>query len=114
MQSMLAGKVFSLEVVEDLPGFIAFIITGKNAKDAFKNEYGGLRFQRVPPTEHKGRVHTSTITVAVLPLADKSNKLVIKEDELEWKTCRSSGPGGQKVNKTHPEILERRYYYFAP
>lgn len=71
--------------------------------ELWKNEAGGHRIQRVPPTERKGRVHTSTITVATLPEITE-RQISIKDRELIWKTCRGSGPGGQHRNKTESAV----------
>lgn len=65
----------------------------------FKNEPGGHRWQRIPPTEKRGRVQTSTVTVAVLR-EPTPQELVIPDKDLEISTCRGSGAGGQAVNKT--------------
>lgn len=94
----LTGGLFEYELLEERPGFISVLIKGYGAKSLFENEPGGHRYQRCPPTEKRGRVHTSTITVAVLnPEADR--KLKINESEIEIKTSRGSGPGGQHRNK---------------
>jgi len=64
----------------------------------FQNEPGGHRWQRIPPTEKRGRVHTSTVTVAVLP--DMDEKAVqVDTGDLRWRTTKGSGPGGQNRNK---------------
>jgi len=62
-------------------------------------EAGGHRWQRVPPTEKRGRRQTSTITVAVLTETSKEAEVEIDEAELIEKFCRSGGKGGQNVNK---------------
>jgi peptide chain release factor 1 len=59
--------------------------------------------QRIPVTENKGRVHTSAITVAVLPEADEVD-VQIRDEDLDIQTCRASGAGGQHVNKTESAI----------
>lgn len=74
-------------------------MTGKKASQIFANESGGHRIQRIPPTERNGRVHTSTITVAVLNIPAPQELKVLDKD-LEWTTRRGSGPGGQHRNKT--------------
>jgi peptide chain release factor 1 len=73
-------------------------ISGKKAKQIFEGEAGGHRWQRVPPTEKRGRVHTSTITVAVLPAPKKQEVHIDSRDIKETFTC-GSGPGGQHRNK---------------
>ena len=69
-------------------------------------ESGGHRVQRVPETEAQGRIHTSAATVAVMA-EPESLEVVIKEEDLEIDTMRSSGPGGQKVNKTSSAVRMR-------
>jgi len=97
------GGVFSFEVIDDRPGILVFRVQGKNADKAFANESGGHRFQRIPPTEKRGRRHTSTITVAVLPEPNKV-ELQLSEDDLEWHFARGSGKGGQHRNKTETAV----------
>jgi peptide chain release factor 1 len=70
---------------------------------AFRHEYGGIRWQRVPPTEKRGRRHTSTITVAVLR-EPTALELSLDPSELEWATTRGSGAGGQHRNKTESAV----------
>ncbi len=95
--------VFSVEVLDNRPGIIRFRVSGKGAQKAFKHEGGVHQWQRVPPTEKKGRVHTSTITVAVLPEIPVS-QIKIDQRDLEWKTCRGSGAGGQHRNVTDSAV----------
>ena len=78
---------------------VVFSISGKNAYSKLKYESGVHRVQRVPETESQGRVHTSTVTVAVLPEATDV-EVHIEEKDLRIDTLRSSGAGGQHVNKT--------------
>ena len=78
---------------------VIFSICGKNAYSKLKFESGVHRVQRVPETESQGRVHTSTATVAVLPEATDV-EITIDEKDLKVDTLRSSGAGGQHVNKT--------------
>ena len=73
---------------------------------AFRNEAGGHRFQRVPPNEKRGRVHTSTITVAILSIPTE-REIVLREQDLEEFTCRGSGPGGQHRNMTDSAVTIR-------
>lgn len=69
-------------------------------------EAGGHRWQRIPPTERKGRVHTSTVTVAVFPIEDHA-PLRLLERDIETFTTRDSGPGGQHRNKTDSCVVMR-------
>lgn len=85
-------------------GFVRLQIEGERAKELFKNETGGHRWQRVPPTETRGRVHTSTITVAVLDLQE-TDTIDIKESDLYVTTTKGSGPGGQHRNKTETCVI---------
>lgn len=82
---------------------IIFEVTGKDAYGFLKYESGTHRVQRVPETEKAGRVHTSAITVAVLPEAEEID-LEIKNEDLRIDTFCSSGPGGQSVNTTYSAI----------
>ncbi len=89
----------------ELGGFkeITFMITGDGAYSRFKFESGVHRVQRVPETETSGRIHTSTVTVAVLPEAEDI-EVEINQSDLEIETIKSSGAGGQHVNKTESAI----------
>ena len=78
---------------------VVFSISGKSAYSKLKFESGVHRVQRVPETESQGRVHTSTVTVAVLPEVEDV-EVNIDEKDLKVDTLRSSGAGGQHVNKT--------------
>lgn len=78
-------------------------MSGKGAAKSFENEPGGHRWQRVPPTERKGRVHTSTITVAVLT-EPKEHEVRIDERDLEVTFMRGSGAGGQHRNVTDSAV----------
>lgn len=78
-------------------------ITGKDAYKQLKFESGVHRVQRVPETESQGRVHTSTATVAVLPEAEDVD-VEIRDEDVRVDVYRSSGAGGQKVNKTETAI----------
>ena len=82
---------------------LSFVMKGQNVYSKMKFESGVHRVQRVPVTESQGRVHTSTATVAVLPEATEVN-IEIDENDLEIDTYRSSGAGGQHVNKTESAI----------
>lgn len=82
---------------------VSFMITGEGAYSRLKYESGVHRVQRVPETESQGRIHTSTVTVAVLPEADDV-EIEINPTDLRIDTYRSSGAGGQHVNTTDSAI----------
>ena len=82
---------------------IDFVVSGSGAYSRFKFESGVHRVQRVPETETQGRIHTSTVTVAVLPETDET-EFQLDLSEVQIDTFRSSGAGGQKVNKTSSAI----------
>jgi peptide chain release factor 1 len=84
----------------ELGGFkeIIFELSGKDTFDKLKNEAGVHRVQRIPKTEKSGRIHTSTVSVAVLP-KPKKGKILINPADLKIDTYKSSGKGGQNVNK---------------
>jgi peptide chain release factor 1 len=89
----------------ELGGFkeVVFMIEGQGAFSRLKYESGVHRVQRVPVTEAGGRIHTSTVTVAVLPEADDV-EVNINPNDLEIDTFRASGAGGQHVNRTDSAI----------
>lgn len=110
MYTMYAEKKgYRVEVINanetELGGYkeISFMIEGEGAYSRFKFESGVHRVQRVPETESQGRVHTSTTTVAVLPEAEDV-ELEIDPNDLKIDTFRSSGAGGQHINKTSSAI----------
>ena len=110
MYSMYAEKKrWKLEVLNlnetELGGIkeVTFMITGKGAYSRLKFESGVHRVQRVPDTESSGRIHTSTATVAVLPEVDDV-EIEINPADLKVDTFRSSGAGGQHINKTESAI----------
>lgn len=110
MYSMYAEKKgFSVEILNvnetELGGYkeISFMINGQGAYSLFKFESGTHRVQRVPQTESGGRIHTSAATVAVLPEADDV-EIDINPADLQIDTFRSSGAGGQHINKTSSAI----------
>ena len=83
-----------------LSGFkeIVFEIEGKEVFPKIKNEAGVHRVQRIPTTEKSGRIHTSTVSVAVLPKPQKG-KITINPNDLKIEVAKATGPGGQNVNK---------------
>lgn len=110
MYSMFAEKQgYKTEIINanetELGGFkeISFMINGEGAYSKLKFESGVHRVQRVPETESQGRIHTSTVTVAVLPEAEDV-ELEINPADLQIDTFRSSGAGGQHINKTESAI----------
>lgn len=110
MYAMYAdAKHFKTELVSanetGLGGYreITFTVSGDGAYSRFKYEMGVHRVQRVPETETSGRIHTSTATVAVLPEVEDV-EIEINQADLEIETIKSSGAGGQHVNKTESAI----------
>jgi peptide chain release factor 1 len=79
-------------------------VTGLGAKQLFANESGGHRWQRVPPNEKRGRVHTSTVTVAVTD-PDVVQGPSLNHQDVDITTTRGSGPGGQHRNKVESCIV---------
>lgn len=110
MYSMYAATVgFKLSVVNanmtELGGYkeIVFCVDGDGAYSRFKFESGVHRVQRVPETESQGRIQTSTATVAVLPEVEDV-EVEIKDSDIVFESCKSSGAGGQHINKTESAI----------
>ena len=93
------------ESVSDVGGYkdVSFEVKGKGAYEALKFEMGVHRVQRIPETEKNGRVHTSTVTVSVMPIR-ASSKVTIPASDLEFETSRSGGAGGQNVNKVETAV----------
>lgn len=99
-------KTSTLSISDNDVGGIKEVVFEGKGKDIYnylRYESGVHRVQRVPTTEKSGRVHTSTITVAVLPVA-KEVDIEIKPNEIKMDTFRSSGPGGQSVNTTDSAV----------
>ncbi len=86
-------------------GYKSFVaeISGENVYEDLRQESGVHRVQRVPATERAGRVHTSTASVAILPVV-KPQEVEINPNDLEISFFRSSGPGGQNVNKVETAV----------
>lgn len=82
---------------------VIFFVNGEGAYKLFKFENGVHRVQRVPTTESSGRIHTSVVSVVVLPESDEIN-VEIKEEDIRIDVYRSSGPGGQSVNTTDSAV----------
>ncbi len=110
MYSMYAErKHWKLEVLNEnateLGGYkeISFMITGKGVYSRLKFESGVHRVQRVPDTESSGRIHTSTATVAVLPVVEDV-EIELNPADIRMEVFRASGAGGQHVNKTSSAV----------
>lgn len=102
-------KKWKIEIMSsnetELGGFkeIVFSISGKDVYGSLRFESGVHRVQRVPSTESGGRVHTSAVTVAVLPEAEETD-IEIKQEDLKVDVMRAGGPGGQCVNTTDSAV----------
>ena len=83
---------------------VQFMITGQGAYSKMKYESGVHRVQRVPATESGGRIHTSTISVAVMPEVDEDIDIVIEDKDIRIDVMRASGNGGQCVNTTDSAV----------
>ena len=88
---------------------VNFMISGQGAYSRLKYESGVHRVQRVPETESGGRIHTSTISVAVMPEADEDIDIVIDEKDIRIDVMRASGNGGQCVNTTDSAVRLTHY-----
>ncbi len=101
---------WKVEVESDNPGEhggykeVVARVVGRGAYSRLKFESGTHRVQRVPATESQGRIHTSAATVAIIPEADDVEDIAINPADLKVDTFRSSGAGGQHVNKTESAI----------
>ncbi len=101
---------WKVEIESDNPGEhggykeVVARVVGRGAFSRLKFESGTHRVQRVPATESQGRIHTSAATVAIIPEADEVEEIVISPADLKVDTFRSSGAGGQHVNKTESAI----------
>jgi peptide chain release factor 1 len=104
------AKGYTVEILSENPGehggFREIIsrIAGKGVFSRLKFESGAHRVQRVPATEAQGRIHTSACTVAILPEIDEVESVDINPADLRTDTYRSSGAGGQHVNKTDSAV----------
>ena len=110
MYSMYAErKHWKIEILNEnsteLGGYkeISFMVTGKGAYSRLKFESGVHRVQRVPDTENSGRIHTSTATVAVLPVVEDV-EIDINPADIKMEVFRASGAGGQHINKTSSAV----------
>ncbi len=111
MYSMYAAsKNWKIDILHSNPtelgGYkeITFSVEGAGAYSRLKYESGVHRVQRVPETESQGRIHTSTVTVAVLPEAEEVELELNEERDIKMEVFRSSGAGGQHINKTSSAV----------
>lgn len=103
-QSCARGGDFSYDIVSRTDSSATLRIDGKGAESTFADEAGGHRWQRIPPTERNGRVHSSTVTIAVMG-DERAPQAMLHDDDVEFLAVRGSGPGGQHRNKTNSAVV---------
>jgi len=99
---LVPWSLFDVSVLDERDGLLSFLVEGAD-NTLFDNEAGSHVWQRVSPTEKKGRVHTSIVTVAVLPVPSDT-EVPVKESDLEITTFKSSSSGGQHMQKTETAV----------
>lgn len=97
-------SVFESSILYDSPGTLEIEFSGRGANALFAGEAGGHRWQRIPPNEKRGRIHTSSVTVAVLE-PDDSSGFKFDIEYVEFTFTKGSGPGGQRRNKTETCVV---------
>lgn len=102
----VVGGHFDVELVEERAGIAVLRISGRGCTKLFAGEPGGHRWQRIPNNERKGRVHTSTVTVAVLP-EPREHEVALRPEDITVETMRGSGAGGQHRNVTDSAVRIR-------
>lgn len=96
--------IFKASNIKKSDAKISFVVSGDDPIKYFQYECGGHRYQRVPPTEKKGRRHTSSVTVSVVDYTNIQAIEVNKKD-LKWRFTKGSGPGGQRKNKVATKVI---------
>jgi len=92
-------KIFLFLLYKRQRDIFLYVFSGANVKEYFSQEIGGHRIQRIPITESKGRVHTSSVTVAVMEPGEQT-KIKLNPNDIKIQTMRGRGNGGQKKNVT--------------
>ncbi len=96
------STVFDHALLETRPGYASIEVIG--GYERLRKESGGHRWQRIPRTEKRGRVHTSTVTIAVMAVLEEQDQK-IPDSEISWTAVRGSGAGGQARNKTSNAVV---------
>ena len=97
-------KISPFQLLKREVDLFLYVFSGKGVKKFFKQEAGGHSFSRIPPTESKGRTHTSSVTVAIMEPGKKS-EIKLEDRDIEVKTTNGKSPGGQHANRSYSCVI---------